>query len=70
MLVYPWTVGGGASVTRGDLARLVPQNYLSDGVVTFGINWWTMKLPSTRRDVVYVFNSFFFTKLRERRVIA
>jgi sentrin-specific protease 1 len=49
---------GREKVTHADLLRLLPGNWLNDAV----INYYAAAIMQTR-EKVYIFNSFFWTKL-------
>ncbi|TCD69028.1 hypothetical protein EIP91_009091 [Steccherinum ochraceum] len=69
LLVYPFTGPGAVNVTRGDLKRLEPNQYLNDILIEFGLKLWLADLRATNpelADQVHLFGSYFYQKLNVR----
>ncbi|KAI0034653.1 hypothetical protein K488DRAFT_45060 [Vararia minispora EC-137] len=70
ILVYPPSGRGSVNITKGDLARLAPGEYLNDTLIEFGLRLWLDDLRQVnpeRIDEIYVFNSFFYKKLSDKK---
>ncbi|EIN12536.1 hypothetical protein PUNSTDRAFT_97302 [Punctularia strigosozonata HHB-11173 SS5] len=72
ILVYPLngTGAGKVTITRGDVSRLKPGEFLNDTLIEFGLKFWLNELRAKDPDLadqVHVFSSFFFKKLDNRR---
>ncbi|KAG8907090.1 hypothetical protein FRB99_005345 [Tulasnella sp. 403] len=58
------------NITRGELKRLEPNEFLNDTLIEFGLKLWTNDLQvtdSTTFEQTWVFNSFFYKKLSEKK---
>ncbi|KAK0188169.1 hypothetical protein F5146DRAFT_1141619 [Armillaria mellea] len=66
ILVYPWGTTGGVNLSKSDLNRLKPGEYLNDNLIELGLKMWHSRLerenPELANDI-YVFSSFFYKKL-------
>ncbi|KAG7443142.1 cysteine proteinase [Guyanagaster necrorhizus] len=66
VLVYPWGTTGGVNLSKSDLNRLRPGEYLNDNLIELGLKMWHSRLerenPGLANDI-YVFSSFFYKKL-------
>ncbi|KAG9004608.1 hypothetical protein FRB90_010826 [Tulasnella sp. 427] len=59
------------NITRGDLCRLEPDEFLNDTLIEFGLKLWQNDLKENEpqmADDIWVFNSFFYKKLSNRKV--
>ncbi|GJE88369.1 hypothetical protein PsYK624_044520 [Phanerochaete sordida] len=66
VLVYPPSGAGAINITRGDLKRLEPGQYLNDTLIEFGLKLWHNNLREENpelADQIHVFSSFFYKKL-------
>ncbi|KIO19714.1 hypothetical protein M407DRAFT_82454, partial [Tulasnella calospora MUT 4182] len=57
------------NITRGDLCRLEPDEFLNDTLIEFGLKLWQNDLKEKNphlADDIWVFNSFFYKKLSNR----
>ncbi|KAI0695754.1 hypothetical protein C8T65DRAFT_584023, partial [Cerioporus squamosus] len=73
VLVYPFYGTGAVNVTRGDLKRLDPGQYLNDTIIEFGLKVWLEGLRKDQPELaeqVHVFNSFFYKKLVTKKNVA
>ncbi|KAH8104848.1 hypothetical protein BXZ70DRAFT_922722 [Cristinia sonorae] len=73
LLVYPPTGLGAVNVTRGDLKRLKPHQYLNDTLIEYGLKLWLSDLRAENpelADQVHIFSSFFYKKLSNKNAIA
>ncbi|RDX50208.1 hypothetical protein OH76DRAFT_1332369, partial [Lentinus brumalis] len=73
VLVYPFFGTGAVNVTRGDLKRLDPGQYLNDTIIEFGLKVWLEELRKDQPELaeqVHVFNSFFYKKLVTKKNVA
>ncbi|RPD77389.1 hypothetical protein L226DRAFT_321252 [Lentinus tigrinus ALCF2SS1-7] len=73
ILVYPFSGTGAVNITRGDLKRLDPGQYLNDTIIEFGLKVWLDELRRDRPELaeqVHVFNSFFYKKLNAKKNVA
>ncbi|KAF8574887.1 hypothetical protein K439DRAFT_808485 [Ramaria rubella] len=72
ILRYPPTGTGAVTVTNGDLKRLEPGEFLNDILIELGLKLWLndlyMQNPELA-DQVHVFNSFFYTQLKQNKNI-
>ncbi|RXW24491.1 hypothetical protein EST38_g1338 [Candolleomyces aberdarensis] len=69
ILVYPPDVPGKVNITRGDVARLQPGEFLNDTLIEFGLKLWLKNLEEKNPELakqVHVFSSFFYKKLNKR----
>ncbi|KAG9048152.1 hypothetical protein FS837_000662 [Tulasnella sp. UAMH 9824] len=59
------------NITRGDFGRLEPDEFLNDTLIEFGLKLWQNDLKEKNpqlADDIWVFNSFFYKKLSNRKV--
>ncbi|EMD31406.1 hypothetical protein CERSUDRAFT_119788 [Gelatoporia subvermispora B] len=66
ILIWPPRGAGAVNITRGDMKRLQPDQYLNDTLIEFGLKLWLSDLRSSDpelADQVHVFSSFFYKKL-------
>ncbi|KAG8972431.1 hypothetical protein FRC05_010024 [Tulasnella sp. 425] len=59
------------NITRGDLCRLEPDEFLNDTLIEFGLKLWQNDLKEKDprlADDIWVFNSFFYKKLSNRKL--
>ncbi|KAG8936385.1 hypothetical protein FRC02_002609 [Tulasnella sp. 418] len=64
ILIYP-----PLHISKGDLARLEPDEFLNDTLIEFGLKHWMNRLQATNpalADQIWVFNSFFYKKLSDK----
>ncbi|KAG9001371.1 hypothetical protein FRB93_012147 [Tulasnella sp. JGI-2019a] len=57
------------NITKGDLARLEPGEFLNDTLIEFGLKIWANDLIERHPDIakdVWIFNSFFYKKLNHK----
>ncbi|KAJ3847718.1 hypothetical protein EV368DRAFT_50680, partial [Lentinula lateritia] len=50
------------NITNADYARLLPQQYLNDNVIEFGLQLWHHELATENPELakqIHIFNSFF-----------
>ncbi|KZT28340.1 cysteine proteinase [Neolentinus lepideus HHB14362 ss-1] len=69
ILVYPPTGTGAVNITRSDLWRLKPGEFLNDTLIEFGLKLWLTELRRAEpelADQIHVFSSFFYKKLNTR----
>ncbi|KAJ4310810.1 hypothetical protein N0V84_010779 [Fusarium piperis] len=69
-LVYPPTGKNRATVDRDDIPRLDEGEFLNDNLISFYLRYLQVQLEKERPEVldkVYIFNTFFFEKLRSNR---
>ncbi|WAO93911.1 ULP-PROTEASE domain-containing protein [Fusarium falciforme] len=69
-LVYPPTGKNRATVDRDDIPRLDEGEFLNDNLISFYLRYLQIQLEKERPEVldkVYIFNTFFFEKLRSNR---
>ncbi|KAM0435311.1 hypothetical protein ACHAPT_003405 [Fusarium lateritium] len=69
-LVYPPTGKNRATVDRDDIPRLDEGEFLNDNLISFYLRYLQVQLEKERPQVldkVYIFNTFFFEKLRSNR---
>lgn len=69
-LVYPPTGKNRATVDRDDIPRLDEGEFLNDNLISFYLRYLQAQLEKERPEVldkVYIFNTFFFEKLRSNR---
>ncbi|RMJ03699.1 hypothetical protein CDV36_014773 [Fusarium kuroshium] len=69
-LVYPPTGKNRATVDRDDIPRLDEGEFLNDNLISFYLRYLQVQLEKERPqilDKVYIFNTFFFEKLRSNR---
>jgi sentrin-specific protease 7 len=67
-LVYPATGKNRATVDAEDINRLDEGEYLNDNIISFYLRYLQVKLEEQRPEIlkkVYIFNSFFFEKLKD-----
>ncbi|KAM5342480.1 hypothetical protein ACJ41O_013446 [Fusarium nematophilum] len=70
-LVYPPTGKNRATVDKDDIPRLDEGEFLNDNLISFYLRYLQIKVEAERpaiMDKVYIFNTFFFEKLRSNRV--
>ncbi|OCH91910.1 cysteine proteinase [Obba rivulosa] len=66
ILIWPPQGAGAVNITRGDLKRLQPDQYLNDTLIEFGLKLWLNDLRNTNpvlAEQIHVFSSFFYKKL-------
>ncbi|KAK0503878.1 hypothetical protein EDD18DRAFT_479754 [Armillaria luteobubalina] len=66
ILVYPWGTTGGVNLSKSDLNRLKPGEYLNDNLIELGLKMWHSRLERENPELaneIYVFSSFFYKKL-------
>ncbi|KAK0464630.1 uncharacterized protein EV420DRAFT_1638178 [Desarmillaria tabescens] len=66
ILVYPWGTTGGVNLSKSDLNRLRPSEYLNDNLIELGLKMWHSRLEKENPELandIYVFSSFFYKKL-------
>ncbi|KAK0487323.1 hypothetical protein IW261DRAFT_1447250 [Armillaria novae-zelandiae] len=66
ILVYPWGTTGGVNLSKSDLSRLKPGEYLNDNLIELGLKMWHSRLERENPELaneIYVFSSFFYKKL-------
>ncbi|PBK97821.1 cysteine proteinase [Armillaria gallica] len=66
ILVYPWGTTGGVNLSKSDLNRLKPGEYLNDNLIELGLKMWHSRLEKENPELaneIYVFSSFFYKKL-------
>ncbi len=39
VLIYPWWISGGVSISKAKLDRLLPGQYLNNNIIEFGLKW-------------------------------
>ncbi|KAF4995537.1 hypothetical protein FGRMN_5080 [Fusarium graminum] len=69
-LVYPPTGKNRATVDKDDIQRLDEGEFLNDNLISFYLRYLQVQLEKERPDIlekVYIFNTFFFEKLRSNR---
>ncbi|EPQ51077.1 hypothetical protein GLOTRDRAFT_141216 [Gloeophyllum trabeum ATCC 11539] len=69
ILVYPPSGTGAVNITRSDLLRLQPGEFLNDTLIEFGLKLWVNELRERDpelADQIHVFSSFFYKKLNTR----
>ncbi|KAJ4140932.1 hypothetical protein NW768_000139 [Fusarium equiseti] len=69
-LVYPPTGRNRASVDKEDILRLNEGEFLNDNLISFYLCYLQAQLEKERPEIlkrVYIFNTFFFEKLRSNR---
>ncbi|KAM0221878.1 hypothetical protein ACHAQD_005050 [Fusarium lateritium] len=69
-LVYPPTGKNRATVDKDDIQRLDEGEFLNDNLISFYLRYLQVQLEKERPEVlekVYIFNTFFFEKLRSNR---
>ncbi|KAL2676911.1 hypothetical protein Neosp_010678 [[Neocosmospora] mangrovei] len=69
-LVYPPTGKNRATVDKDDIPRLDEGEFLNDNLISFYLRYLQIQLEKERPEVldkVYIFNTFFFEKLRSNR---
>ncbi|KAF7795361.1 hypothetical protein EIP86_006518 [Pleurotus ostreatoroseus] len=67
LLIYPPSGPGAVNITRGDVQRLEPGQYLNDNLIEFALKLWWSQLRESNPDLadqVHIFNSFFYKKLQ------
>ncbi|KAJ3528935.1 hypothetical protein NM688_g7926 [Phlebia brevispora] len=66
LLVYPPSGTGAVNLTRADIQRLEPGQYLNDNIIEFALKLWhndfREKEPGLAEQV-HIFNSFFYKKM-------
>ncbi|KAJ4482276.1 hypothetical protein J3R30DRAFT_3681499 [Lentinula aciculospora] len=72
ILSYPPAAATGAvKITNGDYNRLLPDEYLNDTLIEFGLKLWHHELATENpelADQIHVFNSFFYKKLNKKNL--
>ncbi|GAW06498.1 sumo deconjugating cysteine peptidase ulp2 [Lentinula edodes] len=72
ILSYPPGVTTGAvKITNGDYNRLLPDEYLNDTLIEFGLKLWHHELATEDPQLanqIHVFNSFFYKKLNKKSI--
>ncbi|CAF3467227.1 unnamed protein product [Fusarium graminearum] len=69
-LVYPPTGKNRATVDKEDITRLDEGEFLNDNLISFYIRYLQVQLEKDKPELlekVYIFNTFFFEKLRSNR---
>ncbi|KAH6978218.1 hypothetical protein EDB82DRAFT_213995 [Fusarium venenatum] len=69
-LVYPSTGKNRATVDKEDIIRLDEGEFLNDNLISFYLRYLQVQLEKERPEIlekVYIFNTFFFEKLRSNR---
>ncbi|KAM0559755.1 hypothetical protein ACHAPJ_004279 [Fusarium lateritium] len=69
-LVYPPTGKNRATVDKDDIQRLDEGEFLNDNLISFYLRYLQIQLEKERPEIlekVYIFNTFFFEKLRSNR---
>ncbi|KAF4970589.1 hypothetical protein FSARC_2370 [Fusarium sarcochroum] len=69
-LVYPPTGKNRATVDKDDIQRLDEGEFLNDNLISFYLRYLQVQLEKERPEIlkkVYIFNTFFFEKLRSNR---
>jgi sentrin-specific protease 7 len=69
-LVYPPTGKNRATVDKEDIPRLDEGEFLNDNLISFYLRYLQVQLEKERPEIlekVYIFNTFFFEKLRSNR---
>ncbi|RGP65425.1 hypothetical protein FLONG3_9216 [Fusarium longipes] len=69
-LVYPPTGKNRATVDKEDIFRLDEGEFLNDNLISFYLRYLQVQLEKERPEIlekVYIFNTFFFEKLRSNR---
>jgi sentrin-specific protease 7 len=69
-LVYPPTGKNRATVDKEDIIRLDEGEFLNDNLISFYLRYLQVQLEKERPEIlekVYIFNTFFFEKLRSNR---
>ncbi|KAF5027845.1 hypothetical protein F66182_33 [Fusarium sp. NRRL 66182] len=69
-LIYPPTGKNRATVDRDDIQRLDEGEFLNDNLISFYLRYLQIQLEKEHPEVlqkVYIFNTFFFEKLRSNR---
>ncbi|KZV80095.1 hypothetical protein EXIGLDRAFT_630838, partial [Exidia glandulosa HHB12029] len=72
VLVYPQPGPGSLNISRGDLTRLEPGEFLNDTLIEWGLKYWltaTGALNPKRAEETHVFSSFFYKKLNQRKCV-
>ncbi|KAF8546883.1 hypothetical protein OG21DRAFT_1425941 [Imleria badia] len=70
VLMYPPTGTGALSIMQSDLRRLLPEEYLNDTLIEFGLKLWLNDLHGkdpALANQIHVFSSFFYKKLNNRK---
>ncbi|KIY71726.1 cysteine proteinase [Cylindrobasidium torrendii FP15055 ss-10] len=62
VLVYPWGTPGAVNITKGDVGRLRPAQFLNDNLIEFGLKLW---LQGDVLKDVHVFSPFFYGKFNK-----
>ncbi|KIK69669.1 hypothetical protein GYMLUDRAFT_34067 [Collybiopsis luxurians FD-317 M1] len=69
ILSYPPATTGALNITNADLNRLLPNEFLNDTLIEFGLKLWHNELKNENpglADQIHVFSSFFYKKLNKR----
>ncbi|KII86918.1 hypothetical protein PLICRDRAFT_273907 [Plicaturopsis crispa FD-325 SS-3] len=69
ILVYPPVGTGAINITRAEINRLEPNEFLNDTLIEFGLKLWLNDLREKDpefADQVHVFSSFFYKKLNKK----
>ncbi|KAJ3717112.1 hypothetical protein C8R42DRAFT_588068, partial [Lentinula raphanica] len=65
----PDAATGAVKLTNGDYNRLLPNEYLNDTLIEFGLKLWLHELAAVDPDLanqVHIFNSFFYKQLNKK----
>ncbi|KAJ3789207.1 hypothetical protein GGU10DRAFT_305668 [Lentinula aff. detonsa] len=72
ILSYPPDAATGAvKITNGDYSRLLPNEYLNDTLIEFGLKLWLHELAMVDPELanqVHIFSSFFYKKLNKKNL--
>ncbi|KAJ3731292.1 hypothetical protein DFJ43DRAFT_1155796 [Lentinula guzmanii] len=72
ILSYPPDAATGAvKITNGDYSRLLPDEYLNDTLIEFGLKLWLHELAMVDPELanqVHIFSSFFYKKLNKKNL--
>ncbi|KAE9394894.1 hypothetical protein BT96DRAFT_923228 [Gymnopus androsaceus JB14] len=69
ILSYPPATPGALNITNADYNRLLPNEYLNDTLIEFGLRLWHNELAAENPDLaaqIHIFNSFFYKKLNKK----
>ncbi|KAE9386903.1 hypothetical protein BT96DRAFT_766994, partial [Gymnopus androsaceus JB14] len=69
ILTYPAVTAGVLNITNTDYNRLLPNEFLNDTLIEFGLRLWLNELVAENPDLagqIHIFNSFFYKKLNKK----
>ncbi|PBK60348.1 hypothetical protein ARMSODRAFT_898133, partial [Armillaria solidipes] len=71
VLIYPWWISGGVSISKAELDRLSPGQYLNDNIIEFGLKRYVHFLEYKNLDEAYapnenfIFSSFWYPRFKK-----